>query len=117
MSGETRQYAPDPGGSQRLAAEDNNLSRIVPSSIEAEACVLGAMAIDTPSIDIVVQILRPEYFHRPAHETIFKTLLEMRDVNKPIDLVSLRAELSRRHSRDAEDQVVGLDRRAALEGL
>jgi replicative DNA helicase len=101
MSGETRQYAPDPGGSQRLAAEDNNLGRIVPSSIEAEACVLGAMVIDTLSIDIVIQILRPEYFHRPAHETIFKTLLEMRDVNKPIDLVSLRAELTRRQQLDA----------------
>jgi replicative DNA helicase len=88
----TGQYATD---QTRAPSADDGLARVVPSSVEAEACVLGAMILDAACIDVVVQLLRGEYFHCPAHVILFDTLLAMRDQNKPIDLVSLRAELER----------------------
>ncbi len=95
MASETQQTNSQTGVYRPNPVSDADLARIVPSSIEAEACVLGAMVLDAAAIDIVVQILRDEYFHRPAHQTIYNTLVGMREGSKPIDLVTLREELGR----------------------
>lgn len=69
--------------------------RVPPHSIEAEACVLGSMILDSACIDIVVQILKGKAFYRPAHQIIFDTLVEMRNNRKEIDLVAVPEELKR----------------------
>jgi replicative DNA helicase len=74
---------------------DDQLHRTVPSDIEAEACVLGSMMLDSACIDTVVQTLQEDYFHRPAHGMLYRVLTAMRDAGKPIDAVSVRAELDR----------------------
>ncbi len=74
---------------------DEALGRVVPNSIEAEACVLGAMIQDPIAIDIVAQRIRSEHFHRPAHQIIFDRLIEMREASKQIDLVTMREEFTR----------------------
>jgi len=91
----------NPRGPGEIA--DIAANRIVPQSIDAEVCVLGSMILDPTAMDIVVQMLKGEYFHRPAHETIYETLVEMREQAqkgtgqpKPIDLVLLREELERK---------------------
>lgn len=95
---------PPPGNNPHGAGEaaDVAANRIVPQSIDAEVCVLGSMILDPTAMDIVVQTLKSEYFHRPAHETIYETLIDMREQAqrgstkpKPIDLVLLREELER----------------------
>jgi replicative DNA helicase len=75
--------------------------RVPPQAIQAEACVLGSMILHGPAIDVVVQILRPEQFYRPAHQTLFQILCEMSQAAKPIDLVTLRDELDRRKQLEA----------------
>jgi len=77
-------------------AGGDNLARVPPQSIAAEACVLGSMILHAPAVDIVVQIVKPEMFYRPAHQTIYQALVEMRNTSRPIDLVLLRDELERR---------------------
>ena len=72
-----------------------------PQSIQAEACVLGSMILHAPAVDAILQINRPEHFYRPAHQTLYKVLVEMRHANRPIDLVTLREELGRRGHLDA----------------
>jgi len=79
-----------------VPGSSESLQRIPPQSIEAEVCVLGSMVLHAPAVDIVVQILDKDMFYRPAHQTIYETLLEMRNTGKPIDLVMLRDELTRR---------------------
>ena len=84
------------GSSDKPATlSDEALGRIVPASIEAEACVLGSMILDENAIDTVVDLIKPDFFHRPAHEQIFRTLLEMHQERKPIDLVTIKDELNR----------------------
>jgi replicative DNA helicase len=82
-----------------LAAADSAaaLGRVPPHSIEAEACVLGSMILHAPAIDVVVQILRGDYFYRPVHLTLYELLVEMHNDRKPLDLVTVSEELKRRH--------------------
>ncbi len=75
---------------------DNIPNRVPPHSIYAESCVLGSMILNSAAIDIVVQIVEPSYFYTPAHQSIYQAIVDMRQANKPIDLVTLREELAQR---------------------
>ena len=77
------------------------LQRVPPHSIEAETCVLGSMVLDAATIDVIVQIARPEHFYRPAHQLLYQVLVDMRQVKKPVDLVTLRDELARTQQLEA----------------
>ena len=79
---------------------------VPPHSIQAEACVLGSMLLHAPVVDSVLHILRKEQFYRPAHQTIFQCLVEMRDANRPIDLLTVKEDLERRKLLEA---VGGID--------
>jgi replicative DNA helicase len=88
---------------------------VPPHSIQAEACVLGSMILHAPVVDAVLNILQGEYFYRPAHQTIYQVLVEMRHANRPIDLLTLKEELSRRKQLEG---VGGMDYVVALaEGI
>ena len=93
------------------SAGGNNYDRVPPHSIEAEVCVLGSMILHAPCIDAVIQIAEQEHFYRPAHQLLFQTLLELKDGNHPIDLVTVRHELERRKQLE---QVGGIEYVVAL---
>lgn len=90
----TDQARPDgatrPDGPSRL---EQSLQRVLPHSLEAEACVLGSMILDPNAIDIVVQICQPEDFFRPSHRLVFETLCQMHTSGKPIELFTLDQEI------------------------
>ncbi len=90
------------GGAYQPArnSESDNLQRVPPQSIEAEACTLGSMILDSPCIDVVVQVVRAEHFYRPAHQLIFQAVVDLREASGPIDLVTVRDELDRRKQLD-----------------
>ena len=73
--------------------------------------MLGAMILDSMCIDVVVQILQPDYFHRPAHTTIYETLLAMYEASQPIDLVTLKEHLTR---HDQLEPIGGVEYLVAL---
>lgn len=100
------QSSPDVPRGVRGPGQSEALQRVPPQSIDAEVCVLGSMILDSPCIDIVVQIVRPEHFYRPAHRLVFQALVEMGNSGKPIDLVVLPEELKRRKQLD---QVGGVE--------
>jgi replicative DNA helicase len=85
--------------------------RVPPQSIPAEACVLGSMILDANCIDVVVQIVKADHFYRPAHQSVFQVLVEMKDQGLPIDLVTVKEELVRRKHLE---QVGGVEYLAGL---
>lgn len=91
--------------------EPDRLQRVPPHDIQAEACVLGSMILHAPAVDEVVQINQPEHFYRPAHQTIYQAIIELRQAAKPIDLVMLKDELQRRGLLDV---IGGIDYLVAL---
>ncbi len=91
---------------QQTAAPDSPAlpMRVPPQSIQAEACVLGSMMLDPSCVPQVTDILAAESFYRPAHQLIFRVLVEMSQQGKPLDLVTARDEML---ARKLLDQIGG----------
>lgn len=69
-------------------------ARAIPCDAEAELSVLGSLLLDNDMIGPVSEILRPAHFHRPAHRTIYETMVDLYDRHHAVDAVSLKNRLS-----------------------
>ena len=74
--------------------------RLLPQSLDAERSVLGSMILDRDEVGEVIQILGRDAFYLADHQTIFDVIADLYDQQKPIDLVLLREELTRRGNLD-----------------
>ncbi|MFA8439034.1 replicative DNA helicase [Pueribacillus sp. YX66] len=70
--------------------------RTPPQSIEAEQAVLGAVFLEQESLVKASEILVPEDFYRPAHERIFRVMIDLSERGEPVDLVTVTTELQNR---------------------
>ncbi|HPR63104.1 MAG TPA: replicative DNA helicase [Thermoanaerobaculia bacterium] len=68
----------------------------VPRHVEAEKSLLAVVLLDEQTLNQVASFLRPEDFYLQEHQHIFGIMLELSQENKPIDLVTLKDELSRK---------------------
>ncbi|MDO8494428.1 MAG: DnaB-like helicase N-terminal domain-containing protein, partial [Deltaproteobacteria bacterium] len=64
-------------------------SKLPPQNLEAEVSVLGGILIDNEAISRVIEILRSEDFYKPAHQKIYKTILQLYEKNEPADLLTV----------------------------
>ncbi|MCT2589202.1 hypothetical protein LHJ74_04515 [Streptomyces sp. N2-109] len=64
-----------------------------PADLEAEAAVLGAMLLAADAIADVVVSITPEDYYRPAHETIHRTIVALREQGQPVDPITLTHHL------------------------
>lgn len=67
--------------------------RVPPQDLEAEKSVLGAILVDSGSINLVAGFLRVEYFYLPEHQMIYRAMLTLFEKQKPIDLITIKDEL------------------------
>jgi replicative DNA helicase len=67
-----------------------------PQDLSAEQCVLGGMLLSKDAIADVVEVLRPGDFYKPAHQTVYDTVLDLYGRGEPADPVTVAAELTRR---------------------
>jgi replicative DNA helicase len=67
--------------------------RTPPQDIAAEQCVLGGMLLSKDAIADVVEVVRTIDFYRPAHQTIFDTVLDLYARGEPADAVTVHAQL------------------------
>ncbi len=72
------------------------LAKRLPANIEAERSVLGAFLLHDEQIGSIPEILRPEDFYSVAHRIIYKTMLELLNAHKRIDIVTIQDELQKR---------------------
>ena len=80
--------------------------RVPPHHLEAERSVLGAMLQSAESVMLAQESLTPEDFYDPAHREIFDAMIHLSSLSRPVDLVTLDEELTRRGSLEG---VGGLD--------
>ena len=71
------------------------VDRELPRDLDAERSVLGAVLLHGEALVEVRDLLTPQDFFRDAHRRIFNAMLELADLNKPIDLVMLKQQLGR----------------------
>ncbi len=65
----------------------------LPFSSEAEQSVLGAIIVDPPSLNLVMDKLKPDHFYVPQNRRIYETLCSMSTANQVIDYVTLLERL------------------------
>ena len=70
-------------------AKDNRQLNVQPHSEEAELAVLGSMLSSKEAVSKAIEILKPEYFYKNAHEKIFLAMQILFDKSEPIDTVSV----------------------------
>ena len=68
--------------------------RTPPQDMAAEQCVLGGMLLSKDAIADVLEILRSADFYRPAHATIFDTVLDLYGRGEPADPITVAAALT-----------------------
>ncbi len=69
--------------------------RTPPQDIPAEQSVLGGMLLSKDAIADVVEVLRAGDFYRPAHQTIYDTILDLYGRGEPADPITVSGELTR----------------------
>src|SRR5262245_61720413 len=77
------------------------MAAALPHNLEAEKCVLGAILINNQAFNQAAEVIDAEDFFRDAHRRIFEKLVGLTDRSEPVDLVTLKDELTR--SNEIED--------------
>jgi replicative DNA helicase len=80
-----------------LAVKDRSL----PHNAEAERTVLAAILVDNAAFNSAAEILTRDDFHREAHRRIFEAMAVLAEKSQPIDLVTLKDELTRASALEA----------------
>jgi replicative DNA helicase len=69
--------------------------QLPPQDLNAERSVLGAMLLSKDAIADVVEVMKPDYFYRPAHQTIYLAILELYGRGEPADFITVADELQK----------------------
>ena len=75
----------------------------LPYSLEAEQSVLGAVLVDPEQINQVADMLKPEFFYLPEHQSIFAVMLQKMMRNERIDFVTVLESLKAEGFFSSED--------------
>jgi replicative DNA helicase len=82
-------------GTAARAPQQPEFDRQPPQDLQAEQSVLGGMLLSKDAIADVVEVLRSTDFYRPAHQTLYDTILDLYGRGEPADPVTVSAELTR----------------------
>jgi replicative DNA helicase len=74
--------------------------RTLPHNLEAEKSVLGAILINNQAFNQAAEVIDQTDFFRDAHRRIFEKMIALTDRNEPVDLVTLKDELTRSNEID-----------------
>ncbi len=73
-----------------------DFDRIPPQDVEAEQSVLGGMLLSKDAIgEVIGELSGPADFYKPAHQTIYRTILDLYAKGEPADPITVAAELTR----------------------
>ncbi|MEV7940855.1 replicative DNA helicase [Kitasatospora sp. NPDC088264] len=71
-----------------------------PEDLTAEQSVLGGMMLSKQAIIDVADVLEPDDYYRPAHETIHRAILDLVARQEPADPITVAGELKKRGELD-----------------
>ena len=82
------------------------LGKIPPHDIDAEQAILGSMLTDKDAVIAALEVLKEDSFYREDHKLIFSAITSLYSKNEPIDVITVKAELS---EMGVLDRVGGLE--------
>ena len=71
-----------------------DLGKVPPHDTEAEQAVIGSMLTDKDAIISAIEVLKEEDFYREDNKTIYGAILNLYNRAEPVDIITLKAELS-----------------------
>lgn len=93
-----RRYTPR--NRENPAVPNEILGRAVPSAVDVEAAVLGALMLEKDAFSEVCDLLRPESFYEPKHAKVYEAIQNLGLKQDPIDLMTVTNRL--RQTEDLE---------------
>lgn len=76
-----------------MTTSDEHTLTAPPQDLDAERAVLGAVLLSADALADVIEVLQPEHFYKPAHETIYDTCLRLFRNSEPVDAITVSHEL------------------------
>ena len=70
------------------------LGKVPPNDVEAEQAIIGSMLTDRDAVISAVEVLKEDDFYREDNRTIFEAILNLYGRSEPIDIITLKSELS-----------------------
>jgi replicative DNA helicase/biotin operon repressor len=72
----------------------------LPRNLDAEAAILGGLILDSSTLDEMTE-LEPDDFYDPRHRIVFSAMRTLRELERPIDVVTLEVEIERQGRLDS----------------
>lgn len=82
------------------------IKRILPHSAEAEQAVVGAMLMNKDAISAASEIVTGEDFYQTAYGILFDSMVELFQMGKPVDLITLQEHLK---EKDVPPEISGME--------
>jgi replicative DNA helicase len=82
-------------------APPRDRDQALPSNADAERTVLGAVLVDNAAFNSAAEILTRDDFYRESHRRIFDAMAGLAERSMPIDLVTLKDELTKGSALEA----------------
>jgi replicative DNA helicase len=76
-----------------MATADYILERSMPSNVEAERAILGAILLDNDAYNQAAEFLRAEDFSLDSHRRIYLRMMELAETGRAVDFVTLTEQL------------------------
>ena len=86
---------PKHNGSKKTAAPDLGFDAGLPANIDAEKTILGAVLLDNEALKEITISLGPDDYSLDSHRRIWLRMADLYSAGRPIDIVTLSAELSK----------------------
>jgi replicative DNA helicase len=84
-----------------MATRDSTLVKGLPSNVDAERSVLGAILLDNAAYNQAASHLSPDDFFLDSHRRLFTRIMGLADRSRPIDLVTLCEDLMQNSELEA----------------
>ena len=85
--------------------KDNSIStemgKVPPQARELEEAVLGALMLEKDAYSQVSDILKPESFYDPIHQTVYKAVVTLAIQQEPVDILTVVEQLKKQGELDA----------------
>jgi replicative DNA helicase len=69
--------------------------KLQPQATDLEEAVLGAMMLEKEALSNVIDILKPDAFYKPAHQSIYRAILDLFNNSEPVDLLTVTSKLKK----------------------
>lgn len=87
---------------------ESMLGKSLPSNIDAERAILGAILLNDECYNSIADILLPSDFYMPSHKAIYQAIITLVNNNKRIDMITLQHQLEIQKEMDVAGGVIYL---------